>query len=515
MRVASRVAAGSALPLILLVAVLSYHLTQVERLVGVNRRLAAVNFRAATAALALSRDIDQIDEYTRKLFVTRDTGYAEGVADALKAARSRLDELGQLGLSAEESTVLERLCHQWEVFPFAAADAGTLAAASRAANAGSVLKAATEDIDAMRLQARAVFAATQAAVAEQVGRATRAAEAVGRVSLAVIGLALLVSVATVVLTVRSISVPLRHLTEGTRKVAAGHFSTQLTPTGHDELAELAEDFNAMVRRLGELDQLKRDFVSHVSHELKTPLVAMEETIRLLLEEEIGPLSPQQRRMLELNLQACTRLSAMISDLLDISRMESGSLTYELGAHDLGLLLERAAGELEALAAERGVVIRVEPPEPALSVLCDADRVVQVVQNLLHNAIRFSPQGEMVRLVGRRLADLGTAELPPSGESDRLDGSRFAAVSVLDRGPGVPGGERARIFERFRQLGSPAERRGGVGLGLAICKRIVDDHGGAIWVGGGSSPGCELTFVLPLATSPRPPRLKERQPGRNA
>ncbi|MGE5234806.1 MAG: ATP-binding protein [Acidobacteriota bacterium] len=514
MRVAGRVAAGSVVLLVLLVAVLAYHVAQVQRLVRVNRQLAAVTFRTATVALELTRRIDQIDEYTRKLFVTGDPAYAERVDEAMVVVRAKLQELMLLDLSADESLEVGQLRRQWQAFPFAGADTAAMVAASRAPDAGERLKAVTDATDLLRLQARTVFTAAERAVGEQVVRSTEAAEAVSRVSLVVIALALLASVVTVVLTVRSISAPLRRLTEGTRAVAAGSFSTQLEADGGDEFAEVAGDFNAMVRRLGELDQLKKDFVSHVSHELKTPLVAMQETTRLLLDEEVGPLTERQRRLLGLNLQGGTRLAAMISALLDISRMESGSLVYDHRPHDLGPLLERAAAELEALAAEHGVTLEVEKPEPALLVWCDADRVVQVVQNLLHNAIRFSPRGERVRLLGQRLAELpaGQRRGLPESVAGR-DGSRFAAISVADRGPGVPAADRTRIFEKFRQLGTRAESRGGVGLGLAICQQIVDDHGGAIWVADAQGSGSVFTFLLPLTVGrERSQRVESRPEG---
>jgi signal transduction histidine kinase len=495
MRVAGRVAAGSALLLVLLVAVLAYHLTQVQRLVRVNRQLAAVTFRAATVSLELSRRIDDIDEYTRKLFVTRDGAYAQRVADALTVARSKLRELSQLDLSPDESLEVTELRRQWEASPLATADSASLLASAQSPDAGERLAGTTESIEALRLQARAVFAATERAVGEQVVRSADAAEAISRVSMMVIGFALLASVVTVVLTVRSISGPLRRLTEGTRAVAAGEFATQLELRGKDEFAELAEDFNAMVRRLEELDRLKREFVSHVSHELKTPLVAMQETTRLLLDEDVGPLTAQQRRLLSLSLQGSSRLSAMISDLLDVSRMEAGSLAYDHRPCDLGGLLERAAAELEALAAEHGVSLEVTPPPHPLVVCCDGDRVVQVMQNLVHNAIRFSPSGAAVQLVGRRGEDLPPRE---TAGGPAVTFAQVAAVSVADRGPGVPVAARRRIFERFRQLGTHAQSRGGVGLGLAICKQIVEDHGGAIWVSPNEGTGSVFTFLLPLS-----------------
>ena len=152
--------------------------------------------------------------------------------------------------------------------------------------------------------------------------------------------------------VQSISRPLKQLTQGTRTIAEGKFFYRLDTTRHDEFAQLAKDFNTMTLRLDELDQMKKDFVSHVSHELKAPLASMQETIRLLLEQIPGPLNDKQRRLLELNLASGRRLSTMIGNLLDLSRFEAGVVQYELKSNDLIALVRTAAADLEPHAGEK-------------------------------------------------------------------------------------------------------------------------------------------------------------------
>jgi two-component system sensor histidine kinase GlrK len=137
------------------------------------------------------------------------------------------------------------------------------------------------------------------------------------------------SILVSLLIVRSISKPLANLTEGTRAIADGKFFYRLDTTRKDEFAQLAQDFNKMTLRLNELDELKKDFVSHVSHELKAPLASMQETIQIMLEEIPGPLTEKQKRLLALNLQSGTRLTSMISNLLDHSTAEAGVMVYAL------------------------------------------------------------------------------------------------------------------------------------------------------------------------------------------
>ena len=161
------------------------------------------------------------------------------------------------------------------------------------------------------------------------------------------------------LTVRSIQVPLSRLARGTRAVAQGRFDQRVQAAGGDEFSALAADFNEMVRRLGELDQMKKDLLSHVSHELKAPLAAMEETNQLLVEGIPGPVTEDQRRLLDLNLQSVRRLSALIAKLLDLSRMEAGVMEYDMRARDMVPLLQGPAAELGALAREKGVRFALE------------------------------------------------------------------------------------------------------------------------------------------------------------
>jgi len=483
MRVVTRLSLGSGLLLALLVAAIVLQVAATRRLARATTTLAGVTFRAASTSLELARRVDRIDEYTRKLFATGDADYAAKVAEAEAAASATLRGLTALELSGPERDALARLQEAWLDLPLAADPANLLAAVGRPPE-GRPLEAALAAVEQVRSEVRSLLEANQAAIAGQVDRSAAAARRATRVSLAMMATAVALSVVVVLLTVRSISVPLRRLTEGTRAVARGALDTHLDADGDDELARLAGDFNAMVHRLDELDRLKRDFVSHVSHELKTPLAAMQETTRLLLEEAPGPLTAKQRRLLELTLQAARRLATMIRNLLDLSRLEAGTMDYDRRPWPLGDLVRPAVAELEAWAAERGVGLDVEIEEPAAVVHCDRDKVMQVVQNLVDNAVKFSPAGSRVAVRARLRA-------PAPDEPHQ------AEVAVADRGPGIAPQERGRVFERFRQLAGGRGRGGaGVGLGLAISRQIVEAHGGGIGIADNPGGGTVVRFSIP-------------------
>jgi signal transduction histidine kinase len=481
-----RIAVGAGCLLALLLVVLVYHVLVMRRMMRINSTLAGVTFRAAELSLSLLRQRDAVEEYARKYYVTHDPDYATLVADARDGFAAELAQLGALPLPDGERAAVDALAQRWRSFPLASRAAATIGPWLDGLDEGSLQVELAQPLEAVRKAVWSVLNTTRDSIAAQVERsrlATRRAEATSlAVAAAGLGLALLV----VVLTVRSITAPLGRLAEGTRAVAEGRFSTQLPTDGRDELSGVAEDFNAMVRRLDELDRVKRSFVSHVSHELRTPLVAMQETTRLLLEESVGPLTARQRRLLELNLQGAQRLSAMIANLLDLSRIEAGVMEYRMGSHDLAALVEGAAAQLEVWAREQGVELVLHLPEEPVIARCDPDRVAQVVGNLLSNAIKFSPAGCPVE-----------ASVDLHREPSRA-GRQHARITVMDRGPGIPVQEREAIFQEFRRLDATAGTGGaGVGLGLAIARQIVRAHDGAILVRDNPGGGSVFTVLLPL------------------
>ncbi len=292
--------------------------------------------------------------------------------------------------------------------------------------------------------------------------------------------------------VRSVSTRLNQLTRGTRAIAQGDFDYKLPTSSQDEFSRLSQDFNSMAERLSELDQMKKDFVSHVSHELKTPLGLIQETHNLLLEEIPGPLSSDQKRLIQLNLQSTRRLSSMIHNLLDLSRIEAGMMEYHLVPCDLTVLVQTALEELQPQLAEPALKIRSQFPKAPVTIEGDKDLLFQVVLNLLGNAMKFSPQGGEIEVETRV-----TSQLPggmPSRQKEKVVFSQqgYAVLTVSDSGPGVPDPHKEGIFEKFRQLPGKGRIRGqGAGLGLAICRRITEGHGGAIWVRIGRPAGACL------------------------
>ena len=240
-------------------------------------------------------------------------------------------------------------------------------------------------------------------------------------------------------------------------------------------------FSAFVQdisRRKEVERLKNEFISTVSHELRTPMTAIYASLSLLESGMAGDLPDDAQRLIGISSKSCERLIRLINDVLDVEKIQSGLMQYDMQRQPLRPLVEQAIRDTGAFASGLGVHIEFAAgAEPV--VLADADRIVQVSVNLLSNAAKFSPPAGVVDV-----------------RVDLVDG--MARVVVTDRGAGVPEGFRKRVFERFAQAdGSDRRQKGGTGLGLNICRSIIQAHQGRIDFR--SEPGCtEFFFELPLA-----------------
>jgi PAS domain S-box-containing protein len=231
----------------------------------------------------------------------------------------------------------------------------------------------------------------------------------------------------------------------------------------------------------EVDRMKKEFVSVVSHELRTPLTAIRGSLGLLADDRLGALSAPAGRMIRIALDSTERLGRLVNDILDIERMESGSMPMDFRDHDAADLVETAVNQLRPIAAEAQVQVVARPT--AGRVTADGDRIVQTLVNLIGNAIKFSPPGGAVRVWATE------------------DHGREIIFHVADQGRGIPAEKLERIFERFEQVDSSDGREmGGSGLGLAISRSIVERHGGRIWAASPPEGGALFRFTVPRANS---------------
>lgn len=300
---------------------------------------------------------------------------------------------------------------------------------------------------------------------------------------------------------RSVQRPIRHIADVVGRIARGEQTEPLQPRGHGDLAELARAVNHMADELGErfehivreqseirrLETVRRDFVVNVSHELKTPLTAMRGFLEAVLDEpELDP--ALRERFLARARNNTDRMVAIVSDLLTLARIEAADSALRMDRLDLREVASECHAEAEGNAAIGDVPLQLDLPGEEVTVLGDDTALATAINNLLDNAIKYSPAGGLVRV------SVGT-------DSDK------AWVSVSDHGPGIPPDETERVFERFYRTDKNRSRElGGTGLGLSIVKNVVAAHGGRVTLDTVFGEGSTFTIRLPLQTD-RPGTLK--------
>jgi signal transduction histidine kinase len=245
---------------------------------------------------------------------------------------------------------------------------------------------------------------------------------------------------------------------------------------YEDLQERARRLEQAYTELKEVDRLKDELVQNVSHELRTPLTFIKGYVELLLAGEMGDLTAGQRESLSIVADKTDLVSRLVADIMLLQQIEHESLRWS--DIDLGQAARRALQSQEVTAAQAGLTLRAIVPPDLPLVRADRDRLNQVFDNLIGNAIKFSPNGGEI-----------TVQLLDTGE--------MVQVTVSDTGIGIPPDQLERIFERFYQVdGSVTRKYGGAGLGLTIVKRIVEAHGGRIWADSEPGHGSTFTFTLP-------------------
>ena len=237
-----------------------------------------------------------------------------------------------------------------------------------------------------------------------------------------------------------------------------------------------------------IEKMKSDFVANVSHEIRSPMAPMKDALSLVLDGTAGPITEAQKRFLTILDENMNRLSRLIDDFLDLSKIESGGIELKREDVDINVLVKDTVELIRAFAVRKGISFSVRSTGSPLVTHCDKDRVTQVIINLATNAVKFTPNGGSVRVEAALDVGRGIPHAYSDGDS--------VLVSVSDTGPGMAPEEAKELFNRYKQLASP-EKIKGTGLGLAISRAIIEMHGGKIWVESQAGKGSTFKFTLPI------------------
>jgi two-component system sensor histidine kinase GlrK len=336
----------------------------------------------------------------------------------------------------------------------------------------------------MSARIRSLTEATQAALDNTMLSSQKISSRGTRIALYITGFAVLCGVAFGFIIAKSLYIPLQRLKQGTRDIAQGDFSRKIEIRSADEIGDVSASFNQMCDRLRELDQLKADFVSNITHDLKTPLASITEANNLLAEGIGGPLSPEQKRLLAIIREDAARLLRLVESIIDLSRMEAGLLRYEFVPSDIAGVITEAVDAVRLLADSRKIAVSVSHAAGLPAVAIDRAKLMQGLINLLGNAIKFTPEGGSVQVRARTF------------DREQAADSRFLEIAVADTGVGIPSEDLPRIFDKFYQGREGVQKRGS-GLGLAIARHIIEAHGGTISAASAPAGGSTFYILLPL------------------
>jgi two-component system, NtrC family, sensor histidine kinase GlrK len=328
----------------------------------------------------------------------------------------------------------------------------------------------TERIDGLIESAREVLAINNRIVDREVHRLRLKAEQAqrGLIVMAMLSTAVALSIALAL--TRYIARPISEIDGAIRQLGGADFSKPISVRGPEDLRHLGRRLDWLRRRLDEFETQKNRFLRHVSHELKTPLTALREGAELLHDEVAGPLAPPQHQVVSIMRDNSVKLQRLIEELLDYQRALHAAASLEVRPLDLDELVRDAARSHELAAQAKGLRLTLDAQATTLE--ADPQKLRSIVDNLISNAVKFTPPGGTIAVRARAAG----------GE---------AVIEVVDTGPGVPAEERESIFNLFFRGRSKAAEGGrvkGSGLGLAIAREFVEAHGGQIAVVGGAAGG---------------------------
>lgn len=263
-------------------------------------------------------------------------------------------------------------------------------------------------------------------------------------------------------------------------------------------ARLYEEISTTNKKLEKLERLKSEFISIVSHELRTPLQPLKSSMEIILSGAAGQITDEAKNFIGLAKNNINRLSGIIEDLLDLSRIETGKFNFEYKKVDITQSLELLKNTFEQAAKEKNIKITLDIKEKLPEIYADIRRIEQIFSNLVSNALKFTPENGAITVSAKVIDDSDIVRSKLIMPQVELNG-KYIQITVSDNGIGMKSEDIPKIFDKFSQIESSLNRnKGGIGLGLAITKQLIDSHLGAIWVESVEKQGSDFNVILPLA-----------------
>lgn len=475
----SRLTLGYLAIFLLVTTVSAYAIYQLRRFDALTRSILSVDNNVLELEKVLSDLLYSQSRFEQNFVI------AKKEADFEQFLRLKEDFNGQLSRAlaladAAAQDLLSQIQRDYQSYQELVADEAQLIRAKKVYPQTEYKQAKDQFVDAILASLEEIKANQQQATHAKLNQLAQTLDHALQVSIMITSACLIAIVLLSLLITRSITRPLAQLKSKTREIAEGRFDAGLRISSPPELAELAAAFNRMCDRLKDLDRMKEDFSASMAHELKTPLTCIKEGAAQLLDGIGGEITDKQREILATVAGNTNRLVHVVNSLLDLSKMKAGMWNYEFETFSLDQLIRVIVAEIAPLVEAKQIILETAIDASLPPARLDPERMLQVLRNLIGNAVKFTPNEGQVR-VGAKFIE-GKLE-----------------VVVHDSGPGIPAENLTAIFEKYIQGNQHGTHRGhGTGLGLAIAKSIITSHGGEIWAESQLGQGSKFFFTLPCS-----------------
>jgi two-component system sensor histidine kinase GlrK len=462
----------------LLMAVSSYAVVKIRKFNKLTQHILLIDSRILQHGKKMTDSILSQSRFERKFILTRDRALYDQFLSGRETFHKMLNEALVLADAPYKKNVLEDLKKHFDDYQSVVDEEIRLVQSNRDYKKKGYEHEKEKQVDLILDELEILEEQSQQDIVERMELLGEAGSSARRVVIGMSVTAIVFVLVTSFFIARAINRPLKLLMDKTREISSGVFDCELDISSPPEFSELAKAFNTMCEKLRALDKMKSDFFSSMSHELRTPLTSIREGINLLREGTGGTIPERQKRLLTILTLETNRLIELVNSLLDLSKMEAGMMTYTVERGTLAPLIDRAMIEIVPLVESKNIRIERKGFEGLPILRMDSERILQVLRNLIGNAVKFTTEGGRV-IISARLTDHGIE------------------VLVADTGPGIPPEDLATVFDKYQQATAAGSYRiKGTGLGLSIAKHIVSSHGGRIWAESKLGKGSTFIFVLP-------------------
>ncbi|HBH62636.1 MAG TPA: hypothetical protein DDX85_13050 [Nitrospiraceae bacterium] len=476
----SRLVIGYLVIFVLAMTVSLYAISHLRQFEKVTRSIINVDNRLIEYKKTLSDILLSMMLYEKKYILIKDDGLYSQFELATNDFDRQLKELTSLAKDEKAQDLINRIRHHKERYQSLFNDKVMYLGSDQQLDEENYKKENEYAVNEIMESLKELEAYSQSNTYAKVKELSRVYARASKVAIVLGSVSLIFGIIISVLITVNITRPLSIIKKKTADIARGDFGHDLKLSSPPEIEVLAKSFNLMCSKLKEIDKMKSDFFSLMSHELRTPLTTIKEGTNLFTEslEELGA-TEKQKRLLTIINEECNRLIKLVNSLLDLSKMEAGMMVYNFHKTELSPLISKITGEIEPLAETRRIRIETEISEKLPVITMDTERILQVLRNLVGNAVKFTPDEGYVRISARSV-------------------DKGVKISVADSGTGISEEKVTAIFDKYYQdTLARSSKIKGTGLGLALVKQVVNSHGGKVWVERTSEQGSVFSFVLPV------------------